>query len=414
MLLNIQEKGNCSFISMLLIITALTVFRLITLLPDERYIFLGLTLLIILSYAFSNNFKINICMTGYHWYLLIFTAFCYISALWAMDPRYTIGRGNTMLLTTMVLFAISLCFLEARSIDQMLQVIMWSGFVITFCAIFIFGFNQILLAISTSFRIGLNKEFINTNEIGMCAAYSIIITIYFAMYKKQIWYLLFDVPAILVVLATEGKKAILIIGIGFLLLLFFKNSSDRQLLKKLFKNLGLIALVIVALIFLSKLPAFQGINERFEIMFSALLGNDTADYSTVTRIRLIEIGMDLFKKNPIFGIGINNAHFVAGAVFNREDYYLHNNYIELLADGGIVGFTIYYSIFVFLLVKLWKMRDFKDGEYNICFTLLLINLVMDMAAVSFLDRATYFYLMMYCTKYRIMKQQNTKQTDIEK
>ncbi len=398
------SKRQCSWVTLLLLIVTLTVFRLITLISDERFIFLGLAISLVLTQVLHEGRQIKLKWTGYHWYLILFTLFTYVSSIWALDTRYTIGRGNTMLLSTIVLIAMSYCFKNARDIDQMLQVIMWSGFLIAYLAIYIFGIGGIIQSIRGSTRIGLNNEFINTNEIGMCAAYSILITIYFILYKKKWHLLILDVPAVLVVLATEGKKAILIIGLGAISLFYLKNCLDRDFRKRFAKAIGLIILIAIAATVLLTLPAFKGIRDRFEIMFKALSGSGSEDLSTSTRVRLIEIGTELFHSNPILGIGINNAHFIAGAEFNHEDYYLHNNYIELLADGGLIGFTIYYSIYVYLLFKLWKLRDFKDGGFNICFTFLIINLGLDFATVSFLDRTTYFYLLMYYIQYGILKQ----------
>ena len=402
---SIEEK-QCGFLTMYFIVVALVVFRLIVLISDERFIFLGLAIVIVLSHAAYHQFRLRFIINGFHLYLLAFTLFCYLSALWALDPRYTIGRGNTMLLTSMVIFAISICFFGTNSVDQMLKAAMWTGFIVTFYSIYYFGFKDIMLSIQGAYRLGIGGDFINPNEIGMCTAYTMIITFYYAMFKNKRLYLLLDIPAFLVVLATEGKKAFLILALGMFLLFAFKNSGDKYSWKKVVKNLGLIIVAVFVIVAFSRLPVFSAITGRFQTMFDAFMGRAAAGNSTVTRLSLINIGIDLFKEHPIGGIGINNAHFIAGEIFSHTDYYLHNNYIEMLADGGIIGFCLYYSIFVFLVIKYWKIRDFKDGEFIICFSLLIINLIMDIAAVSFLDRETYFYLLIYYTKYRIMKDKN--------
>lgn len=402
------EENRCGFVTMCFIIATLVAFRLIVLISDERFIFLGLAVAIVLSHAAYHHFRFKVKFNGFHLYIILFTLFCYISSLWALDSRYTIGRGNTMLLTLIVLFAISICFVDVYSIDQMLKAMMWTGFIVTFYSIYYFGFNYIFLSIQGAYRLGIDEDFINPNEIGMCAAYAMVITFYYALFKKKKVYLLFDIPAFVVVLATEGKKAILILALGIILLVAFKNNGNKNFLKKFIRNLGLFIAVILVIAVASRLPIFSAVTERFNLMFDAFLGRGMAGNSTVTRLTLIDIGLGLFKEHPIGGIGINNAHFIAGNIFNHSDYYLHNNYIEMLADGGIIGFCIYYSLFIILVIKYWKIRDFKDGEFVVCFSLLIINLVMDIASVSFLDRETYFYLLMYYTKYRIMKKDHNR------
>lgn len=402
----VPEEKQCGFVTMCFIISALVVFRLIVLISDERFIFLGLAIAIVFSHAAYHHFRIKFKFSSFHFYILLFSLFCYLSSLWALDARYTIGRGNTMLLTSIVLFAISICFVGTNTIDQMLKAIMWAGIIVTFYSIYYFGFDYIFLSIQGANRLGINEDFINPNEIGMCAAYAMVITFYYALFKKKKIYLLFDIPAFVVVLATEGKKAFLILALGIFLLIAFKNNGNKYFWKKIIRNLGLLIAAILVITTFSRLPVFSAVTERFNLMFDAFLGQGEAGNSTVTRLALIDIGIDLFKEHPIGGIGINNAHFIAGDIFNHTDYYLHNNYIEMLADGGIIGFCIYYSLFIYLIIKFWRIRDFKDGEFVVCFSLLIINLVMDIAVVSFLDRETYFYLLMYYTKYRIMKKEH--------
>lgn len=89
----------------------------------------------------------------------------------------------------------------------------------------------------------------------------------------------------------------------------------------------------------------------------------------------------------------------------KKDYYLHNNYWEMLADGGIIGFIIYYWIYAFILKKMIKFRRLSDGEFVICFTFLILSLILDNAAVSYLSKTTYYkllFIFIYCerlTKY---------------
>lgn len=76
-------------------------------------------------------------------------------------------------------------------------------------------------------------------------------------------------------------------------------------------------------------------------------------------------------------------------------YYLHNNYVEKLACLGLVGIVIYYSIFIYALYYLLKNIKYRDSEYNICLILLIINLIIDYGVVSYYDKATHIYIIIY-------------------
>ena len=144
---------------------------------------------------------------------------------------------------------------------------------------------------------------------------------------------------------------------------------------------------------------FSFINMRFENLIHQLTGSGYADYSVRTRASLNELGMKLFSENPILGIGMDCSRIPAKNLTGRE-YYLHNNFIELLADGGVIGFILFYSIYALLFYRMIKLRKYRDAEYDISLILMLIHVVLGYAYVSYYNRETYFYLLVgsFCRK----------------
>ena len=126
------------------------------------------------------------------------------------------------------------------------------------------------------------------------------------------------------------------------------------------------------------------------------------DSSTQTRQRFIQLGIEQFWKKPFLGIGIDSSGEML-AQQGEHRTYLHNNFVELLACGGIVGFSIYYSIYVYLIYNLWNLREFSKGESDICLIILGIMLVMDYGLVSYYQKAQYFYFMVCFIQVGILK-----------
>ena len=127
------------------------------------------------------------------------------------------------------------------------------------------------------------------------------------------------------------------------------------------------------------------------------------DSSAIVRMALVDIGWDLFHQSPIIGVGVNNPAVYTYSIFGRENYYLHNNYIELLAGTGIIGVVTYYSMYVYLVYNMIRYHDFHSNEYVMVFILLMSQLVMDMGLVSYESKSTYFYMMLFYMEVQILR-----------
>ena len=71
----------------------------------------------------------------------------------------------------------------------------------------------------------------------------------------------------------------------------------------------------------------------------------------------------MIAENPIFGVGLGNFQ-VRSSLFAES----HSDYIEVAATTGIIGFIIYFSIYVVLWVRLNKIQNYFKNDtilYNI-------------------------------------------------
>ena len=114
-----------------------------------------------------------------------------------------------------------------------------------------------------------------------------------------------------------------------------------------------------------------------------LFKGGTTDQSFNQRQAMIDRGWKWFLKKPFLGYGLSNFSVLHRELFGWETY-AHNNFIEILVSGGIVGFALYYSIYVYIFVKLWRLV-FKEKDLTaiILFSLNICTLVLQIALVSF-------------------------------
>jgi O-antigen ligase len=91
-----------------------------------------------------------------------------------------------------------------------------------------------------------------------------------------------------------------------------------------------------------------------------------------TRNWLIKKGMEYFWKRPITGYGLDNFRIIT----NYSNLYSHNNFIEILFSSGVIGFCIYYSKYLLLLIKQCTLKLTKSNHYYITAKMLLCLFVI--------------------------------------
>ena len=222
---------------------------------------------------------------------------------------------------------------------------------------------------------------------------------------------IFCVPAFMMAIATQSRKALLMMVIGILLVLISRNLSSGKLVRNIIKIIIIIVIALLVLKTLSGMEIFSGINQRMEYLVAMFTGKGEIGNSAMLRQQLIDLGIEMFKKHPILGIGIGCPHIIAGQVLNF-DAYLHNNFIEVLAGGGIIGFLLYYGAYGYLIVKFYKLRKMGTKIYSLCIILLLICLFREYAMVSIYDKSTYFYFMIYFMEVDKLKQIKRRKTNV--
>ncbi len=345
-------------------------------------------------------------VTVYHVWLFVFIVFCYVSSIWAIRPSLAITKGNSILKNSVCVILIYIYYSEKKSIKDFLRIIMYGGYAIVIFSILFFGIDSFNDILTTSSR--LNSDYLNQNTLGMLSAFTIIINLYFILYYKEgKLAFVFAIISMIVIAAAGSRKSILELGMGIFLLIIMRFYSGRNAFKSLVKIIISLAIVIIIGYFILRMPMFDFVNTRLENVIHQLTGTGNTDYSVRSRALLNELGINIFLKHPFIGIGIDCARIPAFQV-TGEDWYLHNNYIELLADGGIVGFCLFYSIYAIIFVKFIKYKKYRDAEYDISLILMVVQFILGYAYVSYYSRETYFYLLLYFLESEILKNKQAK------
>lgn len=337
---------------------------------------------------------------AYHKFIAVFTIYILLSTIWGISRQDCITKFSTFVQILVLMSVIYNHYYRFDNVESLLNVVKWSSYIISIYSIFYYGLDFIIKMATAGTRI--ENSYTNINTIGMLAAIGIILQIDEILRKHKVTpAIIFCVPSFGMVISTQSRKALLILVIGVFMVFISRNHKKGRVLKNI---IGIVLIVVAGIILLkvlSSVEIFAGINERMKVLLAVFSENgNMGDLSM--RKKLISLGVEIFKKNPIFGIGIGCPHIIAKQKLGY-DAYLHNGFVECLAGGGIVGFVIYYFSYVYLIFKLYKYRKYKDSLFSICLILIIIFLFRDYAMVSMYSKVTYFYFMISFLEVRKMQ-----------
>ena len=106
---------------------------------------------------------------------------------------------------------------------------------------------------------------------------------------------------------------------------------------------AVLAAVVIIWVFRDTFSRIPLIGRILDSIAGAIEGKDI----TSGRSRLYAWAIELFKRNPLFGIGWGRFRTtVVGNVTKVYDYEVHNIYLQLLAETGIIGFVAFTATFV--------------------------------------------------------------------
>lgn len=196
------------------------------------------------------------------------------------------------------------------------------------------------------------------------------------------------------------KRAHLVFGLAALLLVYYVFSKKRMS-SKLFKLLGIAAVVLVLFY---TIPYTSLLNDYTSGFFD-YIGTDV----TNGRIEYWLYALALFASNPLFGIGWLGFRYNSGALlytsthegFAQVGYVdAHNVYVQLLSETGIIGTVIVISVFIVFLrstIALYKKHknDLTEPQQRalaVSFCFQVFCLIYGLTGNFFYDRTCFIYM----------------------
>ena len=129
--------------------------------------------------------------------------------------------------------------------------------------------------------------------------------------------------------------------------------KDKKTIFSKLKGIS-ISIVFLFLVYwlLNNVSAFWYIGQRANEMLLTFQGQGVST-TDLSRINMIKTSIEQFSNAPLLGNGIAHSKVLF-------DTYSHNNYVEILMNTGIIGFFIYYSVYLISIYKAYKLSKNEE------------------------------------------------------
>ncbi len=342
----------------------------------SQYTGFGLACIFVLEYLFSRQRKLLLPIEFIGFW--IFLTLMVMSALWAPEPDISITLSLTFF-QLLVFGVVAINILVSRRSIMPLAIGLVAGLL---WAVFV-ALNEndfSLAANAVSSRIGSVLVNPNSYAISLFMGCMVVGYLYQSSNNKLVKMLLVGSALLFlqqIIFYSGSRKGIVAIFLIYPVYLLLQQTfrPNRRLPRFILTCCLILGFCVVAWQIVEHSPFFYRIEGlQYEIV-EGMRGN------------MVRYGVELWRDKPLLGQGAGQF-----GIFHYSRTYSHNNYVELLANNGLIGLLAYYSFFVLLLRKylhLFRTRHLAVSWLAWLLSFVLMLLFFDMGMVSYYEKTTW-------------------------
>ena len=332
--------------------------------------------------------KWQFVLNDYVKWAIAWLLFCAISILWSRDIDNSIISFISILQVVIVGILLSSTIEKKQDITWIERVIIISGIVLTF-RLFIETPSSMLGKGRLGESIGMH---VNTISVNILISELLTVKHFFLNYtckKSRYMNLVLAFAFIVTIFLTASKKAIILMILGPVLMLLYSRKPVSQKTKLI---AGCVCIIAFFIAIINYLPVdFSFATRRF---FSAIDSyiNGSLDASTMERQYLMKSAFLVFLNHFALGVGLD-----CNRIFNSLNLYAHCNYLEMLANLGLIGFILYYYSYFFIGYKCILHRK-KNEECRLNIIILFSICILDIMQITYyMESFQVFLAQLFCS-----------------
>lgn len=335
------------------------------------------------------NGSIRVRLGSFVFGYLLLTFFGFMSVLWADNQSFAMTRLVTMTLILINLIIIYNLLLDYKTVEPIFHGVIIGLLVNLMVA---FGIFNIGWEVNEGWR--FKGTTLKSNLLANICIFGVVCALYFHD-KKNILYRAYSyvglLAAIYIAFLTASKKGIFASLFILAIYLMMKKQRAKSMLE-----LGLVVgALFVAVSFFNVIGVVtdssvldlsylqEKLVNRFNVFIESFSGQG-GDRSTQNRMYLVDQALNFWSKNPLFGQGL-------GAFEAKYGAYAHNNFADLLANLGLIGFVLYYRLYFNMGVNFIKTK-YKNNTSYLFAAFFVVFLISELAIVTYQNKVLMMFL----------------------
>jgi O-antigen ligase len=231
-------------------------------------------------------------------------------------------------------------------------------------------------------------------------ATTMMLAIPFFIFHKKTWIrIVFTLTAIGIIFLTGSRGVLIALMLMFAFYFSLYINKKQKIIVSVITACIILAFFVNAKFFENKYSVKQKeVSTTITALNNYLFTNheEVNDTSSIAiRQNLVGNGIDAFKDSYALGIGGGNSQRIQMQADNtHKTYSMHNFWIEILVEGGIIAFIIFVGFYILLTIRLIRLfKNNKDTNTRYiakASSLALIGFSVGMISIS---SAVYFFPM---------------------